>query len=63
MSDEMVRIHIWMYKSDIERIHQLFDGKVKVSEAVRIMVNKFLANIEHAASANNKPLGGIDVEP
>lgn len=49
--DDMARVHIWLYKSDIERINALYGSNIGFSKAIRLLLRKFLKEIDAKAAA------------
>lgn len=56
--EELKRIHLWLYTRDIDRLHALYGSTVGISKAVRLMVRKFLDNLEAKAAAIAEPVKG-----
>ena len=63
LDEEVVRIHILLHKRDIDRIDKLFSNPatpsarhMKRSEAIRVIVGKFLDQVEAKAQQYIKPL-------
>lgn len=63
-TEEIQRVHLWLYARDVERINELFGKNIGISRAIRMMVRKFLNQIDAKAQLEAKPIGDIeDVEP
>lgn len=56
-TEELTRVHIWLYARDVERLNVLFNKNIGFSKAVRQIVRKFLDNVEDRASKGAKHLG------
>lgn len=61
LEEESKRVHIWMDRKDIERIHAIFDGKLLFSDAVRRIVKHYLDKLEARAAEKAKPVS-VDLE-
>lgn len=46
MKEELVRVHLWLYRDDLERIRKYFGESLGPSKAARMMIRKFLDNLE-----------------
>jgi len=49
--EELQRVHVHLFQSDVEKVHALFDSNIGFSKAVRTMLRKFLRSIEEKAGA------------
>lgn len=45
-NEPLVRMHLWMFQRDQERLHQYFGETIGVSKAVRRIVNEALNRLE-----------------
>ena len=52
--EEMERTHVLLYKRDIERIKAHYSDNLGYSKAIRLIVRKFLDQIEAKALRNAK---------
>ena len=55
-TEELKRIHLWIYERDYERLHTYFDGRIKISDAVRQILHNYLNQIEAKAGAVARPM-------
>lgn len=54
---EKLRVHIWLYKDDVEFIREMYGETPGFSRAVQLMVNSSLKQIkEKAAAKGAKPI-------
>ena len=61
--EELIRVHIWIYKRDHERIMAYFDKTLGFSRAARMMLRKFLDNLEAQSAATAKPIKAQPNDP
>lgn len=61
-SEEMERIHIWLYRSDVEKLRMMFDRTLGFSRAVRVIIRKALKEIEAKASTKSRPVPLTEVD-
>lgn len=50
-NEPLVRMHLWMFERDQERLHQYFGKSIGVSKAVRRIVNEALNRLEAKVNA------------
>lgn len=56
--EEQVRVHLWLYASDLEWIKDTYGDTLGVSKPVRLMVRKFRQNAQARASQGT-PAGAL----
>lgn len=55
-TEQLKRIHLWIYERDYDRLHTYFDGRIKISDAVRQILHNYLNQIEAKAGAVARPM-------
>ena len=61
-NDALIRKHVWLDANDCDRIESLFGETIGFSEAIRLMLRKFLDGIEAKAQGAAKALPHKPVE-
>lgn len=59
--ERMVRVHLWLFERDLERLDLLFKDSYGRSRAARTMIRKYLDNLE-AINAEKVRARAPDVE-
>lgn len=52
--EDLTRVHLWVYTRDWERIKAYFGESLGPSKAARLMLRKFLDNLEAETELNAK---------
>jgi hypothetical protein len=55
-TEQLKRVHLWIYERDYDRLHAFFDGRIKISDAVRQILHNYLNQIEAKAGAVARPM-------
>jgi hypothetical protein len=45
-SERVVRTHIFLYERDVRRLHALYDDRIGYSKAIRVIVRRFLNQLD-----------------
>lgn len=53
-SEELIRVHVWLYRSDVERIDDLWGQSLGRSAAIRTFVRKYLRIMEEKVNKKSK---------
>ncbi len=69
LNEEGVRIHLLLHTRDIERIDRIFANprranirSMKRSETIRLIIGKFLDQVEAQAQHKTKPAEAVDLD-
>ena len=60
-SEEVIRVHLWLYKSDWEKMKTIYEPTIGPSKAIREIVRNFLRTIEAKVEAVGHKLGGMEL--
>lgn len=58
--EETMRVHIFVYKEDYERIKELYGDTIGVSKAIRTMLRKFLRTVDAKTEPRRVETGEMD---
>lgn len=53
-SPELVRVHIWMEKDQLEQLRVLFNDRVQFSQGIRTIVGAYLRRVRERADAEKR---------
>jgi hypothetical protein len=49
-SEDTVRVHVHLYKADVDKLHLMFDQNPGFSKAIRTLVRKFVRSLQEQAN-------------
>ena len=61
VEEPIERVHLHLYKRDIERVKLMYGGKLKFNTAVRELVHQMLDQIEAAARRKHRQIPELDL--
>lgn len=59
---QLQRTHVHLYKSDVDRIHELFGNNVGYSTAIRTMVSQYISRIDAEQTKKSKSIPSLELE-
>jgi hypothetical protein len=60
-TEEVIRVHIWIYARDWERLHDIYGKTLRPSKAIRAIIRSFLSGLESRIGAAENALGELDL--
>lgn len=61
--EDLQRVHVWLAKSDVDRLHRYFGDNLGFSRAVRQIITSYLNNLEARAQEKAGQAPGLSLEP
>lgn len=61
-SNGKVRVHIWLDQDILDEIDELYGSRFGRSNAIRVILKKYIGLLRAKVAEKAQPIGGINVE-